>query len=40
MPVQPDTPTDVASAYDNTARLGIEGHSLRSGQCSVKPRTG
>jgi hypothetical protein len=40
MPAQPDTPTDVASAYDDTARLGIEGHSLRSELCSVKPRTG
>lgn len=40
MPVQPDTPTGVASAYEDTARRGIEGHSLLTGGGIVKPRTG
>ena len=40
MPMQPDTPTGVASAYEDTARRGIEGHSLLTAAGAVKPRTG
>ena len=40
MPMQPGTPTGVASAYEDTARRGIEGHSLLAAAGTVKPRTG
>jgi hypothetical protein len=40
MPVQPHTPTGVASAYVDTGRLGIEGHSLLTTAGAVKPRSG
>jgi hypothetical protein len=40
MPVQPGTPTGVASAYDDTARRGIEGHSVLTATRTVKLRTG
>ncbi len=40
MPVQPGTPTGVASAYDGTAWRGIEGHSVLAAGGAVKPRTG
>jgi len=40
MPVQPDTPTGVASAYEDTARRGIEGHSLLTVAGAVKPQNG
>lgn len=40
MPMQPDTPTGVALAYEDTARRGIEGHSLLAAAGIVKPRKG
>ena len=40
MPVQPGTPTGVASAYERTAWRGIEGHSVLPAMAAVKPRTG
>ena len=38
MPMQPGTPTGVASAYEDTARRGIEGHSLLAAAVSSRER--